>query len=75
MGSRAAVGSSRMLIGASLYKSLAERATVIIFIPNVITRLLHMISFEHLENEAAPVRRKMDYYGDCVIGKEYYKET
>ena len=50
-------------------------STVIIFIPNVITRLLHMISFEHLENEAAPVRRKMDYYGDCVIGKEYYKET
>ncbi len=36
-------------------------STVIIFIPNVITRLLHMISFEHLENEAAPVRRKMDY--------------
>ena len=36
-------------------------STVIIFIPNVIARLLHMISFEHLENEAAPVRRKADY--------------
>lgn len=50
-------------------------STVIIFIPNVIARLLHMISFEHLENEAAPVRRKADYYADCIIGKEYYKET
>ena len=50
-------------------------STVIIFVPNVIARLLHMVSFEHLENEAAPVRRKMDYYADCVIGKEYYKET
>lgn len=50
-------------------------STVIIFIPNVIARLLHMISFEHLENEAAPVRRKTEYYADCIIGKEYYKET
>ena len=48
---------------------------VIIFIPNVTARLLHMISFEHLESEAAPVRRKMDYYADCITGKEYYKET
>ena len=50
-------------------------STFIIFVPNVIARLLHMISFEHLENEAAPVRRKMDHYADCIIGKEYYKET
>ena len=50
-------------------------STVIIFIPNVIARLLHMISFEHLENEAAPIRRKMEYYASCIIGKEYYKET
>ena len=48
---------------------------VIIFIPNVTARLLHMISFEHLESEAAPVRRKMDYYADCITGKEYHKET
>ena len=50
-------------------------STVIIFIPNVIARLLHMTSFEHLENEIAPVRRKTDYYADCIVGKEYYKET
>lgn len=50
-------------------------STVIIFIPNVIARLLHMISFEHLENEAAPIRRKTEYYESCIIGKEYYKET
>ena len=50
-------------------------STVIIFIPNVIARLLHMISFEQLENEAAPIRRKMEYYADCIIGKKYYKET
>lgn len=50
-------------------------STVIIFVPNVIARLLHMISFEQLENEAAPIRRKMEYYADCIIGKEYYKET
>lgn len=50
-------------------------STVIIFIPNVITRLLQMISFEHLENEAAPVRRRIEYYADCIIGREYYKET
>ena len=49
--------------------------TAIIFVPNVAARLLHMISFEHLENEAAPVRRKMEYYADCIIGKAYYKET
>lgn len=50
-------------------------STFIIFIPNVIARLLHMISFEHLENEAAPVRRRTEYYAHCMIGKEYYKET
>lgn len=54
---------------------LLSISTVIIFIPNVTARLLHMISFEHLENEAAPVRRKMEYYADCISGKEYYKET
>ena len=54
---------------------LLSISTVIIFIPNVIARLLHMISFEHLENEAAPVRRKTEYYADCIVGKEYYKET
>lgn len=54
---------------------LLGTSIVIIFIPNVIARLLHMISFEHLENEAAPVRRKTDYYADCIVGKEYYKET
>lgn len=50
-------------------------STLIIFVPNVLARLLHMITFEHLEDEAAPVRRKMEYYGDCIIGKEHYKET
>ena len=54
---------------------LLSISTVIIFIPNVIARLLHMISFEHLENEAAPIRRKTEYYADCIVGKEYYKET
>ena len=55
--------------------SVLSISTVIIFIPNVIARLLHMISFEHLENEAAPIRRKMEYYENCIIGKEYFKET
>ncbi|MCM1188244.1 MAG: hypothetical protein NC541_02985 [bacterium] len=50
-------------------------STILIFLPNVLARLLHMISFERLENEAAPVRRKMEYYADCIVGKEYYKET
>lgn len=48
---------------------------VIIFVPNVVARLLHMISFERLENEAAPMQRKMQYYENCMIGKAYLKET
>ena len=50
-------------------------STIIIFIPNVAAKLLRMVAFEQLENEAAPLRRKFVYYEKCMTDKEYFKET
>lgn len=48
---------------------------IAVFIPNALARFLHTITFTKLEQEAAPVRRKSEYYEKCLVDKEYWKET
>ncbi|MCI8717180.1 MAG: ABC transporter ATP-binding protein [Lachnospiraceae bacterium] len=48
---------------------------LIIFIPNIISQVIRMKTFKDAEEEAAPIRRKYDYYEQCLVSREYYKET
>jgi len=50
-------------------------AMLIIFIPCLFTQLLRMKVFKQAEDESAPIRRKYDYYEQCMVSREYYKET
>ena len=48
---------------------------VFVFVPVLLTQILRAKIFEKAEDKSAPVRREFDYYENCMIGKEYFKET
>ena len=33
------------------------------------------VFFRNLEEESAPIKRKVEYYKLCMVDKEFYKET
>lgn len=43
---------------------------ILIFLPNFFTQFVRAKVFTKLEDESAPVRRKMDYYASCITDKE-----
>jgi len=45
------------------------------FAPISITQILKMKIFSKVEDTSAPLRREVDYYENCIVGKEYFKET
>lgn len=45
------------------------------FIPVIISSQLRRRMYANLENQAAPYRRKYEYYGKCIYSREYAKET
>ena len=54
---------------------LLAMSVILVFIPNVISYFIHMISFRKLENQIAPMRRKTESFLGYMTGKEYVKET
>lgn len=48
---------------------------VIIFIPCIFSKLINSVFFRDLEEESAPIKRKVEYYKRCMVDKEFYKET
>ncbi len=50
-------------------------SVILVFVPNVISYFIHMISFRKLENRIAPMRRKTESFLGYMTGKEYVKET
>lgn len=48
---------------------------VIIFIPCIFSKLINSVFFRNLEEESAPIKRKVEYYKLCMVDKEFYKET
>ncbi len=50
-------------------------AMLFIFVPNLISQFIRMKVFKQAEDESAPIRRKYDYYEQCMVNREYYKET
>lgn len=43
---------------------------LVVFLPNYFTQYVRTRVFSDLEDESAPIRRKVDYYADCITGKE-----
>jgi ATP-binding cassette subfamily B protein len=43
---------------------------LLIFLPNFFTQYVRAVIFTKLEDESAPIRRKMDYYAACIVDKE-----
>lgn len=50
-------------------------ALFIAFIPTIISQWLRLNIFSHLEDECAPIRRKMSSYEEAICGKSCFKET
>lgn len=48
---------------------------LVLFIPVCCTHIIHLKLFAKAEEKKAPIRRRKDYFIECICGKEYYKET
>lgn len=56
-------------------KPLLAVALFLVFFPVLFTQLLRVKVFKELEDDSAPLRRKGQYYENCVVNREYLKET
>lgn len=45
------------------------------FIPVIISSQIRRKAYARMENQAAPYRRKYEYFGKCLYSREYAKET
>lgn len=48
---------------------------IAIFMPTLIGQIIRMRAFSDMEDTAAPLRRKMQHYSECVYDTAYIKET
>lgn len=46
-----------------------------IFVPSLLSQLIRMKVYDKVEDKSAPVRRQYEYYGLCLVGREYIRET
>ena len=56
-------------------KPILSISILIIFVPVGFTQFLRIKMFGDLEDKVAPLRRQTEYYEECIVGKEYFKET
>lgn len=50
-------------------------AILFVFVPTIFSQLIRMKVFQKVEDKSAPIRREYEYYEECMIQREYYKET
>ena len=67
------------IISMTLYlfklNKILALSMLFIFMPSLFTQILRMKIFKQAEDDSAPIRRKYDYYEQCMVSREYYKET
>jgi ATP-binding cassette subfamily B protein len=56
-------------------KPILSLSLIVVFLPTLVTQLVNIKIFSKLEDVSAPVRRKVSYYENCIIGRECFKET
>lgn len=57
------------------FKPVLAVCIVVVFIPTAASQIIRSKVFAEAEDKSAPVRREYDYYENCIVGREYYKET
>lgn len=50
-------------------------ALFFVFIPTIVSQLIRTRVFDSLEDVSAPIRRENEHYEECIVSREYYKET
>ena len=48
---------------------------VLVLLPTLVVQRFRSRNYMLLENQVAPLRRKMDYFRDCISDREYARET
>lgn len=48
---------------------------LLVLLPTLVSQHFRTKHYTQLENEVAPLRRKMDYYRNCIADREYARET
>ena len=48
---------------------------LLVFIPTLLTQIFRSKLFANVENKAVQLCREFDYYENCMVGREYFKET
>lgn len=66
-----------IVMGIYLYKlrPILALSLLFIFIPILLTQFIRVKIFGELEDKSAPIRREYDYYENCIVSREYFKET
>lgn len=66
-----------LFMGAYLYslKPVLAWGILLIFLPTAASQILRTKVFTKLEEESAPLRRANGYYEECMVSREYFKET
>ncbi len=50
-------------------------SVLLVFVPAIISQVIRARLFSGSENETAPLRRAVDYYEECLVSRDYFKET
>lgn len=66
-----------LLLGIYLFslKPILIIVIVLVFLPVFLNQIIRVKVFSKLEDESVSLRRKVNYYEQCLGGKEYLKET
>lgn len=66
-----------LFMGGYLFslKPILALSIVLVFLPTAFTQIIRTKVFAKAEDKSAPLRREYDYYQNCIVGREYFKET
>ncbi|WP_018963637.1 ABC transporter ATP-binding protein [Coprothermobacter platensis] len=66
-----------LVISVYLYRLSPMLLLVIVlfFVPDIFSQAFKGRLYTKLEDNVAPIRRKYEHYEQCIIGKDYFKET
>lgn len=64
-----------MGIYLSRIKPIMSISLMLVFLPTLISHILSAKLYSKLEDDVAPVRRRMDYYEGSIVSRDYFKET
>lgn len=54
---------------------LLALAILLIFIPTGVSQIIRIKVYNKVEDKSAPIRREYDYYEECMVSRDYFKET